>query len=201
MIKRVLLLIACFFTTIALAGTDGPVEMLEQTSQQMIAALKKNHEQIQKDPTVVYGMAEKIILPHVDITAMSKLALGREYWQQTNERQRKQFGAAFADLLIRTYSTALASYSNEQIRFKPLRGDASEHKRIQVDSVIYQKGGPAIPVSYRLFNKQGQWKVYDMTVDGVSMIQSFRSQFAATINQEGIDGLLIAMNKHATKGH
>lgn len=197
MMKRIFCCLFLFISTSLWAAQD-PVTMLESASHEMIAALKKNHQKIEADPHVVYGIAKDIVLPHVDISAMSRLALGRESWQKADKAQRQDFMEQFTDLLVRTYATALSAYTNETMKFKPIRGDISKKKRVQVDSIIYQQGGPAIPVSYRLLLRDGVWRVYDITVDGVSMIQSFRSQFASTIAQQGMDGLLKDMHKHAT---
>lgn len=176
---------------------SSPVVMLQNVSDQMIVSLKKNQAQIKKDPSIVYGLTEKILVPHVDISAMSRLALGRQHWMAASEAQRQEFKKAFLNLMIRTYSSALSSYNDEQIKFKPPRADYEKQDRLKVDSVIVQRGGPSIPVSYRVFKRNDQWKVYDITVDGVSMVQSFNSQFANEIARGGMDGLLKAMKQHA----
>lgn len=200
MMKKII--VASLFLLVSMSSawaqpsSSSPVEMLQSTSDNMINALKQNHQKIDSDPRVIYGLARNILLPHVDVKAMSRLALGRDNWKQANPHQRDMFVKQFTDLLIRTYATALAAYTNETIKFKPLRGDISHKKRIQVDSFVYQRGGPAIPVSYRLLLRNDDWKVYDMTVDGVSMVQSFRSQFSSAIAQNGLDGLLREMDKH-----
>jgi len=196
--KRHISILICglFFSCLAWA-IESPVVMLKQTSNEMVAALKKNHAKIKADPNVVYQLAEKILVPDVDITAMSRLALGRQHWMAATEQQHKQFEQVFMTLMIRTYASALSNYTDEEIRFQPLRVDPNKNQRVKVDSLIVQHGGPSIPVSYRLHQKNGQWKIYDLTVDGVSMVHSFHSQFANEIARGGMDGLLQAMRQHA----
>lgn len=199
-IKRLIYL--CLVPLYLLCGVQisyaqsSPVIMLQETSDTMIDALKQNHNRIQNEPTYVYDLARKIILPHVDTAAMSRLALGRDNWKKASPKQRKKFIDEFTTLMIRTYSSALAAYTDQSIKFRPIRGGVGDRKRIQVDSLILQQGGPSIPVNYRLVLRGKNWKVYDMTVDGVSMVQSFRSQFSNEISKGGMDGLLSAMEKH-----
>ncbi len=184
----------CFSMTAMAAG--DPVAMLQQTSNQMISALKQNKATIKTNPKLVESLARQIILPHVDTSAMSQLALGRTAWQNATSSQRQAFVSQFTTMMIRTYSSALAAYSNQSVTFLPVRGGTDNLTRVQVNSQIIQPGGPAIPVSYRLLNRSGSWKVYDMSVDGISLVQSFRAQFANQINQSGMDGLLSVMAKH-----
>ena len=197
MMKHVAALILGLLLSSFTWAIESPVAMLKTTSDQMIYALKANHAQIDKNPRAIYPLVQNILVPHVDITVMSKLALGRQYWTAATPTQRQAFQKAFLELMIRTYSTALAAYTNEEIKFKPLRTDFQKQQRVQVDSAILQLGGPPIPVSYRLFQQQDQWKVYDILVDGVSMVQSFHAQFVDEITKGGMDGLLAAMHRHA----
>lgn len=185
----------CCFSLIAIAASD-PVAMLQQTSNQMIGALKQNKATIKTNPKLVENLARQIILPHVDTSAMSQLALGRTAWQQATAGQRQAFVSQFTTMMIRTYSSALAAYSNQSVTFLPVRGGTDNLTRVQVNSQIIQPGGPSIPVSYRMLNRGNGWKVYDMSVDGVSLVQSFRSQFANQISQNGMNGLLAVMAKH-----
>lgn len=185
----------CCLSMAATAASD-PVAMLQQTSDQMIAALQQNKATIKTNPKLVENLARQIILPHVDTNAMSQLALGRSAWQQASAGQRQAFVNQFTTMMIRTYSSALAAYSNQRVTFLPVRGGTDNLTRIQVNSQIIQPGGPSIPVSYRLLSRGNGWKVYDMSVDGISLVQSFRTQFANQISQSGMNGLLATMAKH-----
>lgn len=193
--KWVLAILAMFCFTTAMAASD-PVAMLDQTSSQMINSLKQNKATVKTNPTYVEGLARKVLMPHVDVPTMSRLALGRNAWQSASSTQKQQFMQQFVTLLIRTYSTALASYTDQKIQFYPVRGGTDGKTRIQVDSKIIQSGGPSIPVSYRLVKRGNQWMVYDMSVDGVSLVKSFHSQFSNEIAKGGMDGLLAQLKKH-----
>ncbi len=193
-VKLWILLLACF-CGIAVAASS-PVSMLQSTSDEMIAALQKNRSRLKSNPAYAETLARNILLPHADIPTMSRLALGRNVWTQATPAQRRDFMNQFTTLMIRTYASAFAAYTNEKVKFLPIRGGVGNKQRVQVNSLILQQGGPSIPVSYRLVLRKGQWKVYDITVDGVSMVRSFRSQFANEMSQGGMTGLLAAMKKH-----
>jgi phospholipid transport system substrate-binding protein len=186
------------FLGVLLAASD-PVAQLSQTADQMITALKSNKAAIKGNPSMVEGLARNILLPQVNVELMAKLALGRDGWNKATDQQRAEFTNAFTTLMIRTYASAFSAYTNETVKFFPLRPGDMNDGRVQVKSEILQDGGPPIPVNYRLLQQGDAWKVYDITVDGVSLIQSFRSQFANQLSQGGMDQLLAALNQHNAK--
>lgn len=186
----------CFLGVVV--ALSDPVTQLSQTADQMISALKSNKATIKSNPAVVENLARQILLPQADAQLMAKLALGRDGWNSATDQQRVDFTNAFTTLMIRTYASAFSAYTDQVVKFYPLRpGDVADG-RVQIKSEILQSGGPAIPVNYRLLQEGNTWKVYDITVDGVSLIQSFRSQFANQLSQGGMDQLLAALNKHNT---
>ena len=191
-----LCLFMCFVWSSPLLATPSPLTTLESTSHQMIDALKKNRSSIKNNPAYAEQLARSILLPHVDVPSMSRLVLGRDAWIQATASEKSQFMDEFSTFMIRTYSTALSSYTNESIRFLPLRDNYEQQSRMLVKSLILQQGGPSIPVDYRVILKGDDWMIYDITVDGVSMVRSFRSQFNNELQKSGMSGLLLAMKKH-----
>jgi phospholipid transport system substrate-binding protein len=183
------------FLGVLLAASD-PVAQLSQTADQMISALKSNKAAIKSNPAMVEGLARNILLPQANVELMAKLALGRDGWNNATDQQRAEFTNSFTTLMIRTYASAFSAYTDETVKFFPLRPGDMNGDRVQIKSEILQDGGPPIPVNYRLLQQGDAWKVYDITVDGVSLIQSFRSQFASQLSQGGMDQLLAALNKH-----
>lgn len=174
---------------------SSPVDLLQNTSNQLIAQLRQNQATMRTKPQVVYGIVNQVLLPHVDLVDMSSRALGRNAWIQATPQQRNAFVYQFTTLLVRTYASALAQYTNEKVYFLPLRGGFNG-SRVQVDSNIIRESGPVINVSYRLRRIGEQWKLYDFSVDGISLIQSFRSQFAQELQQGGINGLINELTNH-----
>ncbi|EDP46370.1 MlaC/ttg2D family ABC transporter substrate-binding protein [Rickettsiella grylli] len=180
---------------------SSPVDLLQNTSNQLISSLQRNRATLKTKPQVVYGIVNQILLPHVDIMSMSSRALGREAWFQATPYQRQVFAQQFVTLLIRTYSSALAQYTNEKVNFFPIRGDYNNQSRVQVNSAIVRESGPPINLSYRLMREGGQWMLYDFSVDGISIIESFRSQFVGELQQSGIEGLINKLTQHNSQNY
>ena len=194
--KKFILSIIGLFACTAVWAISSPLDLLQTTSNQLIATLQQNQATLKTKPQLVYGIVNQVLLPHVDLASMSRMALGRDAWMQASPAQRQAFTQQFTILLIRTYSSALAQYTDEKVNFLPLRGDFNTETRVQVNSRIIRDSGPPINVSYRLMRMGEQWKLYDFSVDGISLVQSFRSQFAQELQQAGIDGLINKLAQH-----
>ncbi|GAB4392438.1 MAG: ABC transporter substrate-binding protein [Gammaproteobacteria bacterium] len=179
------------FTFAAWAQPD-PIVNLEQVANQVIAELKTNKATLKTNPQVVYRIIDRLLLPHVDTLVMSRAALGRDAWIKASADQKRRFAKEFTRLVVRTYASALANYTDEKIEFKPLRENYHGKQRLQVESYIIRSDGPRINLNYRLILSKNQWKVYDMSVDGVSLLRSFRNQFADELsrNRYNIDNLI-----------
>lgn len=184
----------------ALAVTS-PVIMLNHTANQVIKQLQSNKTDLKKHPKLVYRIVNKTFLPHVDVVGMSRSVLNRTIWLKASATQRQTFTREFTKLVVRTYSRALADYTDEKVRFLPLRGDYQNKRFLSVASVIVRNGAPDIRLSYKLVRKGSQWKVYDMSVEGVSLLQSFRSQFAAQLEQGDFSRLIAQLIAHNKRNH
>lgn len=178
----------------AIASSGGPVELVQSLADQMIASLKAHKASLKTNPSIVYSLAYSIVVPHADLDEMSKRVLPPQTWNNASSSQREQFKKAFTDLLVRTYASALADYTDQTVRFFPLRGSASGNA--VVNSQIVRSDGPSVSVSYRLHQTSSGWKLYDMTVEGVSLLQSFREQFRQKLSQGNMDQLLRDMQQH-----
>lgn len=175
------------------AAAMGPAELVRQTSEKVLTTLEKNKSLYDKEPDRIYQLVDEIILPNLDFVAMSKLALGKN-WNQATPEQQKRFVEAFKSMLIRTYSKSLTEYSGQKIEFLPYRPDADGKMTTEVKSRILQANGPAIPIDYRLRLKDDAWKVYDITIDGISLVTNYRNSFAGDIRAVGMDGLIDKLN-------
>jgi len=184
----VLLMVA----TVCVAADNGnePLELVQQTSVKMIDAIKKNRDAIDKDKNRLFDLVEEIVLPHFDFERMSKLVLGK-YWRRASDEQRREFTAEFRFLLVRTYATAMLEYTDQKITYLPMRADPGASE-VVVQTEVDQDGGFPIPIDYKMFkNDQGQWKVYEVAIDGVGLVINYRSSFATEIRgKEGLDGLI-----------
>ncbi len=165
------------------AQTPNPMVMLKQTTDQLLASLKANRARIKSNPHYVYRIVDKVLLPNVNVNVMSMSVLGRNAWAKASAAERSLFTKTFTTTVIKTYASALNAYTNETIKFYPIRGGYQGRKVLQVNSQILRSDGPAVPVSYSMILQGKQWKVYDLNVEGISLLQSFRSQFASQLAQ------------------
>ena len=167
---------------------ESPVVMLERTSQQVIKILQDDRELLQKEPERVYKIIDEYILPHLDEVTMAKLALGKN-WKQASKDQKIEFVTEFKNLLVRTYSKSLLEFRDQQINYFPLKL-ADDAYKASVKAEVIQPNGPSIPMAYRVRIKNNAWKVYDIKIDGISLVTSYRGTFTQEIRKSGIDGLL-----------
>lgn len=175
--------------SLGLAASMGPQELIKETSEKVLNTLEKNQQEYQNDPDKIYQLVNDIILPHLDFRAMSKLALGKN-WRRANQDQQERFVQAFKQMLIRTYSKSLTEYTGQTLEFLPFEGRREGKITVEVNTRILQDNGPAIPIDYRLRIKDDIWKVYDIKIDGISLVTNYRNSFASDIRKVGMEGLI-----------
>ena len=197
-VLKTILLVACMSLSQNMLAQSSPVPMLESSANAIIETLKANKNSLKSDPNIIYKAVETHLLPNVDVAGMSRSVLGRQAWNKATPAERAQFSKAFTRLVIRTYSSPLAQYSDETVQFLPLRGSLNS-RFMRVNSVIVRSQGQNIPLSYSLVAKNGQWKIYDLSVEGVSLLQSFRSQFAQALQNSSISEVIRQMQQKQNK--
>jgi phospholipid transport system substrate-binding protein len=197
MLKTILLVVGVILSPVIIAQSS-PVPMLEHTANEIISTLKENKASLKNNPNIIYGAVEKYLLPIVDVPGMSRSVLGRQAWTKASAAQKNQFSQAFTRLVIRTYASPLTQYSDETVQFLPVRGSLNA-RFMRVTSVIVRSAGQNIPLTYSLVDKNGQWKIYDISVEGVSLLQSFRSQFAQVLQNSSIDDVIKQMQQKQAK--
>ena len=197
--KKLSTLVFCalaLFSGVSWANTDAatpPDELVRKATNEILATIKANRDAYAQDHAKLYKMAEEKVLPHFDFARMSQWVLGLN-WRQATPEQRGRFVAQFRDLLVRTYSTALLSYTNQQIIYAPLTVKPTDTDVLVKTEVKQSGGAPNIPINYSFYkDKDGAWKVYDVTIDGVSLVTNYRSVYASKVREQGMDGLLKSM--------
>lgn len=165
----------------------SPVATVKKAANNVLSALKKNKANLRTNPSYVYKVVNRYIIPHVDVYGMSRSVLGRNAWMKATAQQKKKFSRLFTQLVVRTYSGSLRDYSGETIKFSRSSGGGKYSK---VSSYIVRPNGRNISVKYSLVRKGGGWKVYDMSVEGVSLLQSFRSQFKRELIKGNLNQLI-----------
>lgn len=173
-------------------------EVVMTTSDQVITRLKSEQQRLVNQPEKLYALIDEIVLPHFDFVRMAALALGKN-WRVTDKAQKSQLVREFRRMLVRTYSKALQNYTDEEIVCHPVHGDGSRGL-VTVKTEIVRAQGPAIPINYRMHNRDGGWKVFDVVVEGISLVSTHRSEFDSVIRQGGIDGLIGDLKGRNDKG-
>jgi phospholipid transport system substrate-binding protein len=178
-----------FSVTVKADNSPEPQNLVQRSIEKMLLELEENEGKIAKDPDAIFELVETILMPNFDFAKMAKLALGKN-WRKTTAEQKQRFTKEFRLLLVRTYSTAMLEYANEEIRFLPFKGDLKK-KKVKVKMEMIQPGGPSIPMALSMYlNNDTGWKVYDVKIDGISLITSYRSTFSSQIRNNGMDKLI-----------
>ncbi|HUX29611.1 MAG TPA: ABC transporter substrate-binding protein [Thiobacillus sp.] len=201
MLRSFLLLLALLLganAPAALAVEPPPDVLTRTTTQEVITILKQDKELQRGNPAKVHQLVEAKILPNFDFNRMTQLALGK-HWPRATAAQKQSLVTEFRNLLVRTYSSSLTAFTDEVIEFKPLTMKPDDTD-VTVRSEIRQPGGQPIPINYSFYKTAFGWKVYDVTIDGVSLVTNYRASFASTIRQSGIDGLIKTLAAQSTRG-
>jgi phospholipid transport system substrate-binding protein len=180
-------------------AVSSPVSMLEKVSAELIDQLEAKQGQMKQNPQAAVNLVNEVLMPHVDMDVVSYAVLGKQ-WQSATAQEKSEFKKRFTTILIMTYVKALTSYTNETVKFMPLKEDYNTAKRLRVDSRILRQQAPPIPVSYRVIRRDDTWKIYDLIVEQVSLVQNYRSQFSSVLRQGGgMQALLKTLEKHNAK--
>ena len=193
MMPKMIALLLALFLGLGEAGLaaaqSSPQAMVESTAQQMQQALRANRQVLQADRSKIYGLVHQIVLPHFDFEVMSQWVLGRS-WKQATPEQRRQFTDEFRTLLVRSYAGALLEYADDKITYPPAPAPAADAQEATVRSTVQVKNGEPINIDYKLRFRNGEWKVYDVAVNGVSLVINYRSTFANLIRNGGMDAVI-----------
>jgi phospholipid transport system substrate-binding protein len=167
---------------------ESPDELVKRTAEDVLATVKSDADIQAGDQEKIFALAEEKIVPNFNFDKVSRMVLGKN-WTRATPEQKTAFQAEFRSLLIRTYATALSKYKNQTIEYKPFR-KVNESNIASVKTQILQPGGQPIAVDYTLEKQADAWKVYDIVIEGVSLVTNYRSQFAQEIRTNGLDSLI-----------
>jgi len=187
-----LLFLALFFSLNSIAAL-GPEELVKKTAEDVLFAIKADAEIQKGNKEKIYKLAEEKILPNFDFEKVARLVLGRA-WRTASDEQKKGFITEFRTLLLKTYAVALSKYKDQKIEFKPTRMSDTDEIVI-VKSEIIQSGAQPIRVNYALSKRTGKWLVFDIVIEGVSLVTNYRSQFSSVIKKNGMDNLIKRLAK------
>ncbi|HZV54544.1 MAG TPA: ABC transporter substrate-binding protein [Rhodocyclaceae bacterium] len=198
---RFLALIIVLASGIAWAEGNAPEALVKDVTDQVLAVLRQDKDIQSGNRQRAMSVIETKVAPHFDFTRMTGLATGRA-WQQASPSQREALSTQFRTLLVRTYANALIAYRDQTVSFKPSPPQKGDD--VTVRSQINKPGGESIAIDYSLAKTQGDWKVYDVAIAGVSLVTNYRSTFATEVQKGGVDGLLKSLqekNHHLEEAH
>jgi len=198
-LQAVFLAVCMVFSGMVMADTEDPIKMLKGVTDSVLKALKENSAALDANPHKIYDVVNKLILPYVDFNEMSTWVAGRTVWGKASETTRDDFVKEFQVLVVRTYATALRNYTNETVYFAPQKVDLTKD-RIQITSTIVRTSKENINLNYRLVKHEDKWLVYDIIIEGVSILQGFQAQFTNEIRQKGLDKVIAQIKDHNKKG-
>lgn len=179
-------------------STASAQDLVRQTSEHLMQTLKAQKNELETHPDRIYPLVKDIVLPHFDFKRMAQLVLGK-YWRQATIDQRQRFANEFRVLLVRTYSTALLKYSHEKIRYLPMHGPTEANNTVVRIEALQANGGPSVPMNLHLYDKNGAWKIFDIKIDGISLVTNYRANFAGEVRSGGLDQLIEKLAKKNSK--
>ncbi len=192
------LAVAALSPGLALAAPDEATALVKRTTERMLSTLQARRAEVDRNPSLIYGMIDSIVAPHFDFERITQGALG-QYWREADTAQQRELVNGFKQVLVRTYARSLLKYDGEEIRYLPVK-PGSKSGRVTVSTEVREPGAAPIPVDYRLYNNGSGWKVYDVVINNASLVGNYRSSFASQIRQAGIDGLIVRLGEMNTKG-
>ncbi len=176
------------------ASALTPEQTIEKASSDLIDSLKKQKSVLNQDPSKLYGFIEKMAVPYFDFNTMSQWVMGRA-WRQATADQKKRFTVEFKRLLINAYGSALLDYTDDKIKVYPLPPDAMKKEEVTVRSEITSSNHKPVLINYSMIKSGNKWLIYDVSIEGVSIVTSYRGEVRELVNSKGIDGMISEIAK------
>ncbi len=197
-----LIILACVAGTAHATADSTPPDVLAKNTTQEVLNVLRNNQDIRTDPKKVTELVEAKIVPHFDFTKMTRLAVGKG-WRQATPEQQQTLVTEFRNLLVRTYGTSLTKYKNETVDFKPLKMDPNATDVTVRSQINWSGSSQPVAVDYSMEKTPDGWKVYDVTIEAVSLVTTYRGSFADQVQRSGVDGLIASLqqkNRDAVSG-
>ncbi len=162
--------------------------LAKSTVDKVLQVIRAEKSAFEADPSKLYALVDDVVLPNFDFERMAKLVLAQN-WNAANDDQKARFIKEFRALIVRTYARSLLDYTDQEVKFLPSRSE--DDRRVTIRTEVVKPGtSKAIPIDYDMYLPSAQWKVYDVKVDGVSLVMNYRSSYAEEIRKNGLDGLI-----------
>lgn len=193
--KKFTYIITLFFLlSSALLAKESANTFLIKTVEEISTFIAENKTMLENDEEYLRTKVDELVIPKLNIILMSKIVLGRDNWTSSNDYQKREFQKAFRSLMVRTYMKSLTTFDGEKIKYMPFK--AGKRPNIARVNTIYLLSDGELPVSYRLkFIESDGWKVFDIIIDGVSLLKNYRTDFQEHIQNNGINSLIAELNR------
>jgi phospholipid transport system substrate-binding protein len=176
------------FTSGSFAQETSPEQLVQKITNEVLGSIKSDKQLAAGDKQKAVKLAEEKVLPYIDFEEATRLAVGRA-WAKATPEQKKKLVSEFRNMLVRTYSNAIGEYQGQTLKVLPSRGK-QDPQDTTVRTQFVRAGAPPLPIDFQMRKADSTWKVYDIAVEGVSLVLTYRSEFDAVVKQDGIDGLL-----------
>ena len=173
------------------SSDQPPLELVRDASTQMLMMLKEEKTSIKENPARLDEMVAEIVLPHFDLERMGRWTLGK-YWRNANPQQREEFVKEFRALLIRSYGRALLDYADAEIVYLPFRMQDDE-TRVKVHTELSRSNENSVKITYSMHSTANGWKIYDVAIQGISLVTNYRSTFMNKVKNDGLDQLIFLL--------
>jgi phospholipid transport system substrate-binding protein len=180
--------LGALFAACVCAQEMKPDELVKKVTDEVLAAVKSDKQLAAGDKEKALKLAEEKVLPLIDFQEATRLAVGRA-WREASKEQKEKLTTEFRRMLVRTYSNAISAYEGQTIKVQPVHMKADETD-VTVHNQYTRPGGKPVQLDYQMHRTAGGWKIYDIVVEGVSLVLTYRSEFDAVVKQQGVDGLI-----------
>ena len=201
-LQKMILVASIYFALgVAHAEVTAPDDLIKNTVHEVIGIIKQDKDIQAGDQKKINALVDAKVLPHFDFARMTQLAVGK-YWRTATPEQKQALIAEFRNMLVRTYTKVFTVYRDQTVEVKPFRM-APGDTEVTVKTIISKPGSQVIQVDYEMKIATDGWKVFDISIEGVSMVMSYRGTFASEIQESGIDGLIKTLsdkNTHVSEG-
>jgi phospholipid transport system substrate-binding protein len=175
--------------------TSGPSQLIESSANIILSGIDKRRAEFRKDPTDLYKLVEQTLLPHFDTPYAAQLVLGQN-WRNATPEQRKRFVDAFYQSLLYTYGDAMVDFTADRLKVLPTKVEPTD-ERATVRTEIKRSNGTKVGVNYSLRKVNGEWKAWDVVIDGISYVKSYREDYGAEVQQKGLDAVIARLEDKA----
>ena len=183
----------CNGAVAAAAEADEPSEIIQNAANEMLKDLNAHRAEYHKDPSRVDALVDRVLLPHFDTQYAGQQVLAK-YWRTATPQQRERFIKAFYQALLRNYGTALLAFTADRMTILPFAGDLSSGRAV-IRTQVKRDNGTQVPVYYSVRKTEQGWMAYDVSIEGISYIKSYRTDFGAEIEQKGLDEVIDRLEK------